>query len=143
MGGVVFGAGQILEHHLPGVFQFLIREERSPEDVGVDRQSVGQLPGDHGPGKARMAHGDGLGPLHPGSLEILDDLPAAANASATEHHLARKRGQAAPAAAIVDGAGWSVEGHRHRFEAGELLPEQHNAVVERRRKKGLLHGHRG
>ena len=143
MGGIVLGAGQILKHHLPGVFQFIFRKERPSEDVGVDRQGVGELPGNHGTGKTRVAHRDGLGPLHPGPLEILDDLAAAAAASAAEHHFPRECCQAAASSAVVDGTGRGMKGHRHRFEAGQFLTEQHDAVVECRREKGLLHGHRG
>ena len=102
VGRVVLGPRQILEHHLPGIFQFFLREQRPPEDVGVDRQGIGQLPGDHGSGETGMAHRDSLGPLHAGPLQILDDPPAAAATRTAEHHLAGERRQAAAAWSVMD-----------------------------------------
>ena len=54
MGRVVLDAGQILEDHLAGSRQLILGQQRSPEDVGVDREDVGQMPGHHGAREAGM-----------------------------------------------------------------------------------------
>ena len=135
VGRVVLGAGEVLQDQLPGVFQLVLGQERPAEDVGVDRQRRRQLTGDHGGGKAGMARGDGLRPLHPRPLEFLDDLAARPRAGSAEHHLAGEGSQTATARPVVDGARRRVERDRHRFQPGQFLAEQHDAVVERRREE--------
>ena len=136
---IVLGAGEILQHHLPGRLPLVGGEQRPPQDISINRQRDRQLPGHHRPGKTGMARGNRLCPLHPGPLERINDLPAAAVARPTQHHLAREGGQAAAARAVMHGAGGGVERDRHRFQARKFLAEQHDAVVECCRKDGLLH----
>ena len=127
---IVLRAGEILQHHLPGIFELVFLEPRSPQDVGVDWQGRRQLSGDHRAGKTGMARRYRLRPLHAGSLEGLDDLSAAAIARSAEHHFAGERGQTAAAGAVVNGARRGMKRDGDGFKTWQLLAEQHDAVVE-------------
>ena len=48
MGRIILCAGKILQNHLPRIFQLFWCQERTAQNVGVNRQSNGELAGDHG-----------------------------------------------------------------------------------------------
>ena len=85
-----------------------------------------------------MARAHALRPLHARALEIIHDPPATAVAGAAEHHFTGQGGQPRATVWIMDGAGGHVKGDGDRLQAGQILAENHDAVVERRRMEGLF-----
>ena len=85
-----------------------------------------------------MARAHALRPLHAGALEIIDDPPTAAVASAAEHHFTGQGGQPRATFRIMHGTGGHMEGDRHGLQARQSLAKDHNPIVERRRMKALF-----
>ena len=79
---LVFHRPKLLEHGQPPGLQLVFGQVRTAQHVGVDRQRLGQVVGQHGAAIAGVGTGDGLAPLHAQVVEVEDELAAVARAGA-------------------------------------------------------------